>query len=296
MDNIIIYLNGDRGAAMVREVHRDGHGITALVFPAAKADSGLARELEALCGAELIAAKNVNQADFVERIRALSPTLGIIGGYSEIFKADLLGVPKHGTLNLHGGALPGYRGGSPLNWQIINGESEAEICVIQADAGIDTGDVLATGAIPIMDQHTIADIHEQANELFPKLVLQVIRRLEAGEHQSVAQDFHGARYWHQRNDGDGQIHWHRFTAREVFNLVRGITRPYPGAFCFADQQEVRVFATTIPEQVICGVPGRVMWLQGQGPYVLCRDRAIKLTDYSVGGDPDGRLKNGSHLT
>ena len=280
----------------MQRIHTDGHTICALVFPASKNGEPLTKELPVLTGAELIEAESINQPQFVDRMRALSPTLGIIGGYSEIFGANLINVPRHGTINLHGGALPKYRGGSPLNWQIINGESEIGLSVVQTDTGIDTGNIMASGSIPLQDHDTIGDIHEKANQLFPDLVSQVISDLETGIQESIPQDSEGAKYWHQRNDADGKIDWEHISVRETINLVRGITRPYPGAFCFSGQQEVRIFAAEMPDQVIRGVPGRVLWLQGMGPFVLCRDGAVLLTNYTINGNAAGALKNGAHLT
>ena len=256
----------------------------------------LTKELAALTGAELIEPQSINQPEFVDRIRALAPTLGIIGGYSEIFDEELINLPTHGTINLHAGKLPGYRGGSPLNWQIIIGESEIGLSVVQTDIGIDTGDIMASGSIPLQDHDTIADIHEKANQLFPDLVSHVIGALAAGTQKSIPQESEGARYWHQRNDADGKIDWGNITVREAINLVRGITRPYPGAFCFSGDDEVRIFAAEMPDQVIRGVPGRIMWLQGKGPFVACRDGAVLLTDYTIDGSVEGHLKNGTHLS
>jgi methionyl-tRNA formyltransferase len=295
MDDIVVYLNGSRGAAVARRISDNGHAISALILPLAKAPAPFVDELKTICSAEIIPAGNVNEPAFVDRIRKLGPRLGIIAGYSTIFKDMLLNIPEFGTLNLHGGALPGYRGGSPLNWQIINGESHAEINIIQTDDGIDTGDVLASERIEIGNLDTIASIHDKANDLFPRMVVNAIEAIEDGTLSPRPQDVDTARYWHQRNDVDGRIHWDRMTAREIFNLVRGISHPYPGAHCLAQNRELRIFACEIPDLPVCGVPGRVLWLEGKGPFVVCQDQAVRLTEYTIDGSSAERLENGSQL-
>ena len=104
-------------------------------------------------------------------MQKFEPELFIVAGFSEIFEEKLLDLPKFGTLNLHGGPLPKYRGGSPLNWQMINDEPDITISIIQMDKGIDTGDVLGEKTFSYSDEETIVDIHRKANKHFSLLAL-----------------------------------------------------------------------------------------------------------------------------
>jgi methionyl-tRNA formyltransferase len=153
--------------------------------------------------------------------------------------------------------------------------------------------VLGQGEILIGPGDTIADLHQRANGLFPQLVTEVLAKLEAGTLVEHPQDPARARYWHQRSADDGCIEWATMTARQVHDLVRGVTRPYPGAFSYADGQRVSVWRTAVPDMDLRGVPGRVCWIQKSGPYVVCADRAVLLLDYEVEGS--GRLRTGTRL-
>ncbi len=292
MRDIAFFLNGQRGLSVLQAIVDHGHMVSAVYAPPT-ALTQLAPVGERL-GISLIAAPDVNASSFLAAFEAREHSLSIIGGYSQIFRRPLIDLPKFGTINLHGGRLPQYRGGSPLNWQIIAGERMAGVSVIRVDDGIDTGNVLAEALIPITAQMTIADLHDAANQVFPDLVLDVLARLAQGNLQERVQNPDDAVYWHQRNDADGRIDWHRMTARQVHDLVRGLTRPYPGAFTFLDGQRIRVFATSIPEFHLKGVPGRVCHIGGQGILVVCADRAIRILDYA--SDPGIRLSHGVHLT
>lgn len=294
MDRIVVFLNGGRGMAVVKAVHKAGHGIDAIVAPAAKAGA-LSGEIEGL-GLACWPVENVNDDAFIAELAARSPQLVLVAGFSTILRQPVLDVPALGAINLHGGRLPEYRGGSPLNWQIINGEGRIGISVLRVDEGIDTGDILAEGGFEIGADSDIAEVHERANGLFPQLVLEVLERFDRGEHAGRKQSRDEGGYWHQRNEGDGRLRWERMTARQVHDLVRAVTRPYPGAFGFRGDDKIRVFETGLPEMRIHGVPGRVCYVQGQGPFVVCSDRAVLLRDYHIENEADGRLRHGVHLT
>jgi methionyl-tRNA formyltransferase len=237
---------------------------------------------------------NVNDPDSINLLASLRPSIFLVAGFSSLFGPALLSVPRFGTLNLHAGKLPHYRGGSPLNWQLINGESRAGISVIQADLGIDTGRVLVEEFITIGSETTILDLHQQANALFPKLVLDAlacIERGETGRQQSEA----SASYWHQRTDADGRISFREMTASKVDLMVRALTRPYPGAWCLYQDKILRIFSAKIPNFVLKGIPGRLCFIQGVGPYVVCLDRAILLSEYEIENGSNERLRHGDYL-
>lgn len=292
MQGLVVFLNGARGLATLRRINDAGHEVVRAIVPVGHAHdetAGAAAEL----GVEVIRAAKVNDPAFVARLADLKPKISVIAGYSSIFRHPLFTVPQHGTINLHAGPLPFYRGGSPLNWQIINGEPEIGISVIQVDVGIDTGDVLAERRFRLGRDDTIATVHESANKLFPDMVLEVLERIAAGTLVPRRQDATQARYWHQRNDGDGLIHWRDMSAEQVHRLVRAVTRPYPGAHAYRDGSKIRLWRTELTPFALRGTPGRVVTYQGQGPFVICREGAILLREWEVEDGSD--LATGDHL-
>jgi len=223
---------------------------------------------------------SVNDTNFINHLKSLDLDFGVVAGFPTIFKAELIKSTLFGMINQHAGRLPNYRGGSPLNWQIINGERFIGISVLKMDEGIDSGQVLASAEFPLSVDEDISHAHMKANELFGPITLHAIERLLNGSYPSTAVSSDST-YWHQRNDSDGIIHWDRSTAEEVVNLVRGVAPPYPGAFCFSSKQIIRVYRASVPHEVYRGDPGRVFFVQGKGPLVCARDRAVLLKDYSI---------------
>lgn len=293
MRAIWFFMNGDRGEATARAIVKAGHVIQSLVVPAPKRDrfASLAAEI----GAEMHAPHSVNDEQFIRAVASTQPFLGVCAGFSTIFTRLLIHSFEFGVINLHAGKVPEYRGGSPLNWQIINGEKTAGLSVLAMTEGIDDGPVLASTEIQITDDDDIASMHAKANAAFPPLVIEAITKIDrywgdcikAGPDipsPGTPQDEKRAIYRLQRNDTDGAIDWHRMTARQVFDLVRAVTTPYPGAH----SNGTRILKTEIPTRVIKGPPGRIVYLQGDGPFVCCADRAIKICEWSGEKPKHGR--------
>ena len=191
--------------------------------------------------------------------------------------------------------MPEYRGGSPLNWQMINGENEAVISIIKVDENIDTGTILSEHPIRIEPKCTIANLHDQVNEIFPELLLEVILNLQRYKNNSRTQNETNARYWHQRSDQDGHLDFSKMTTIEADRFIRALTRPYPGAWAILNQKKIRIFKSEIPKIEIRGTLGRVCFVGRKGPYVICKDKALLINEYLIEGDKDFKLSNGQIL-
>lgn len=277
MASLVVFLNGDRGLVVASSLVE--HGFKNLVIVSM---AGIKNEnkIAKFCITNKLAhviSKNPNKD---KTVLSLVADLAIIAGFSLRLAPLLLQKPRLGTINLHAGKLPGYRGGSPLNWQLINGEQLAWCSVIEATERFDQGRVLLEGAIELNDNKTIKDVHEEANQCFSDLCVRAVNMLLGGSFKAKEQNEELATYWHQRNDADGHIKWHSMSARQVFNLVRAVTHPYPGAFSYLEGEVIRIWSVELVDQKIKGVAGRIVNVHNEGPLVVCNDFAIKITDYS----------------
>ena len=293
MKDIVLFFNGDRGVKVLEEYLKSEHSICALVTPL-KINEKILLHIENSKENHLIS-NNVNDEDFIFQLKKLRPQIFVVAGFPQIFKKCILEIPKRGILNLHAGKLPEYRGGSPLNWQMINGESEAWISIIQMDEGIDTGIVLGEVSFSINGSDNIVDLHNKANKLFPQLLFGILDKLDDGSIDTKIQDEKKAQYWHQRNDHDGKLEFDDMTSTEVDRMIRALTKPYPGSWGFYQGRIVRLFSSKIPSISIKGNPGRILYLQGKGPYIICKDKAILITHYEIDGSINEQLKNGERL-
>ncbi len=296
MNDIIIFLNGTRGIEVIKKLKEFDHKILTTVIPKNKKFDNVENEIKNL-GVNCLRSEDVNNSDTISNLKTYNPKLFIIAGYSTIFKNDLINIPLNGTINLHAGRLPQYRGGSPLNWQIINGETKATISVIKVDKGIDTGQVLQHQDILIDKETNIKDLHNQANKLFPQLIINSLKDFEKTKKFSgQIQDEKNAAYWHQRNDDDGYINFKKLDINQVDRLVRALTNPYPGAWAFLKEKKVRIFRVEFTTFNLRGVPGRICYIQSKGPYIICKDKGLLIKEYLIENNFEMKLKNGQNLT
>ena len=292
---IVIFLNGSRGAAVLKAILALSDVQVSAVVTPPKFDISSINFLPSGKNIDHLELKDVNAEASLAQLTAYNPNVFLIAGYSTIFKAPLLAIPSLGVLNLHAGPLPDYRGGSPLNWQIINGESSAGISVIRVDEGIDTGPVIAETNFEIGSRDTIRDLHKKANDLFPGLVVEAIIKLKSKDPLGRVQTEANAQYWHQRSDADGHLDFRHMRAVEADRMIRALTNPYPGSYAYCEGHKVRLFAADLPHMCIKGTPSRVCFIQGKGPYVVCAERAILITNYEFEDMPNLRLRHGQYL-
>lgn len=211
------------------------------------------------------------------------PHVGVCVGWPNILKPHELALPVWGWVNCHAGPVPHFRGGSPLNWQIINGATLLGVSVLKMTEGIDDGPVLAEQTFNLLPSEDISHAHAKANALFAGMVPQVLDRIALGE-QPLRPQSGAPTYWHQRDDSDGEIDW-TWSASRVHDFVRALTRPYPGAWTFARQGETlqtfftrkRIWKTSLDCPDIRGRPGHIFNLQGKR-YAVCGDRALEILE------------------
>jgi methionyl-tRNA formyltransferase len=294
MERIHVFLNAARGLGVLEALVADGHGVDAVHVPQAVAPKPEIAGAAARLGIRLSAVADANAPEFVAALRAARPRLAVVAGFSTILGRAVHATPELGTINCHAGKLPQYRGGSPLNWQIMNGETEAGISVLRVDDGIDSGDLLAEASLPIGPEDDIATLHDKANAAFPGLVVATVRRFAAGNFSGRRQDQAAAVYWHQRNDADGRIDW-RASAKRVHDTVRALTTPYPGAFTHLDGRRLRILRTSLDVPPVRGVPGRIVHVSGIGPLAVCADRALRVVEWRFEDLGSARLATGARF-
>lgn len=220
---------------------------------------------------------NINEQKFIEKVRAMNPDLIILAGYSQILKEDIIKIPKKGILNLHGGKLPEYRGASTLNWMIINGETEGGIAIVFVDKKIDTGDIVSQKYFKISNQDTIKDVVDRVDRMFPSLLIETVGKIKNNTVRTVSQDLKKGTYYHSRRPRDGEIDWKRYSAKQVYDLVRALTHPYPGAFTCFNGKKLFIWKASLIKENIRGIPGRVYRRYPNGVVVIAADRGLLIT-------------------
>ncbi|HPQ67487.1 MAG TPA: methionyl-tRNA formyltransferase [bacterium] len=188
-----------------------------------------------------------------EELAARKPDVIVVAAYGKILRPAMLAVPPHGCINAHASLLPHYRGAAPVNWMLVNGETQTGVTIIKMDAGIDTGPVLAERAIPIAPDDNAGTLLVKLAELAGDLLVETLPRYLAGEIQSQPQPEEGS-YAPMLRKEDGLLDWTQ-TATALVNRVRGMT-PWPGAYTFWQGKTIKILQA---EPVAGhGAPGEVL--------------------------------------
>ena len=285
--NLVFFGNNDRGIVCLEELVARGYSIPLVVAhpDAIPVKQKSVKATAERMGIRVIQPANVNNPDVVRQIAqvATEDDIFVLAGYGQIIKQEILGLPRKACLNLHGGKLPQYRGSSPINWMILNGESEGGISIIEVDHGIDTGDILAQRFFEIGIDDDAASIQAKTLKLFPAMLDSTLQAVQAGTATRIRQARNEGSYYPVRTPADGLILWDQMTAWQVYNLVRALVKPFPGAFSYIDRAKVYVWRARLMEEQIIGIPGRIYGVRDGGVVVMCQDRCIMLETLQMEG-------------
>jgi UDP-4-amino-4-deoxy-L-arabinose formyltransferase/UDP-glucuronic acid dehydrogenase (UDP-4-keto-hexauronic acid decarboxylating) len=201
---------------------------------------------------------DINHPIWVEKIKESMPDILFSFYYRHLVRPEILDIPKAGCLNLHGSLLPKYRGRAPINWVLVNGEEETGVTLHYMTPRADDGDIVAQEKIAIHDEDTALTLHRKVTLTAEKLLDDILPRIKKGSAPRIPQDHHQATTFGARRPADGEIQWFK-TAREVRNLVRAVTRPFPGAFSFIGGR--KCFYWQVREVALAGgdhSPGKIV--------------------------------------
>ena len=277
---IVLWLKGKRGVFCLRGILESGHEIDLLVLQNQKNTQWYAdaNKIAEKYGISVIEPEDPNDIETQNSLKNICSDLFILAGYGKILKKHIIEIPKLMCINLHGGKLPEYRGSSPMNWALINGETTFSISIIKLDDGVDTGDVILERTFPITQDMTIRDLHRMADETFPEMVLEVLKQMEVGTYNLKKQDNSRIGYFPLRFPEDGLIFWDLFTAEDIHNRIRALTDPYPCAFTYFNGRKVKLKASILRDTNFYGEPGRI-YLKKDGKLLVCAsDKCLWITD------------------
>ncbi|MCJ7594926.1 MAG: bifunctional UDP-4-amino-4-deoxy-L-arabinose formyltransferase/UDP-glucuronic acid oxidase ArnA, partial [Desulfobacterales bacterium] len=247
-------------------------------------------ELAASSGIPVFAPEDINHPLWVKKIKALEPDILFSFYYRSLLRPSVLEIPPAGCLNLHGSLLPGYRGRCPINWVLIKGEKETGVTLHYMTPRPDDGDIVCQEKIPISPDDTAKSLHEKTARAASHMLDSILPLIKAGKAPRIRQDPSKATYYGGRRPEDGEIEWAR-SARDVRNLVRAVTRPYPGAFSYVGARKCFFWAVTeMPESGNRMRPGTV--LSTDPLLIACEGGAVRVDFGQLDG---GVYVSGSQL-
>lgn len=232
---------------------------------------------------------SVGSAQFAEVWETLDLDYLFAIKWRTLIPQQVIATARHGAIIFHASLLPKYRGWAPVNWPLINGEQRTGVTMFYAAPDVDSGDIIEQRERCITDEDDAGTIDAWLNETVAEMLKTNLPRLADGSAPRVAQDHTQATYTIWRSPEDGRIDWSR-PAREILNLIRGLTTPYPGAFTLLDGRKLIVWSAeleTEPRHYVGVVPGKVeRIIPAAGVNVLTGDGILRLKQVQLeNGEP-----------
>jgi methionyl-tRNA formyltransferase len=233
---------------------------------------------------EVFCPLNINEPRWVNKIADLAPDVIFSFYYRYMLDEDILNIPASGAYNLHGSLLPAYRGRCPVNWVLINGETQTGVTLHHMTKKADAGDIVCQRAVTIDFEDTALTLHEKLCRETAVLLEEILPLIEAGDAPRTPQDLKAGSYFGGRRPEDGKIDW-EWPAVRIYNLIRAVTFPYPGAFSFLpDGQKILIWQARplLDDDMRNCVPGGVVIMRRS----VCIEAArggIELVEIEIAG-------------
>ena len=249
-----------------------------------------ARALE--LGLEVRTPKSLRNAEAQAEFASFAPEIAVVVAYGLILPQEILDTPVRGCLNIHASLLPRWRGAAPIHRAVMAGDAQTGVCIMQMDAGLDTGPVLLRETLDIGAEETTGALHDRVSALGAAAIVKTLARLDSLSPEPQAEQ--GVTYAEKIDKAEARVDWTK-PAAEVDRLIRGLS-PFPGAWCEIGGERVKLLASRLvagsgtpgevigPLTIACGA-GAVEILQAQRP----GKRAMEAEDFLRGFEMAGRV-------
>ena len=257
----VVFAYHDIGCAGIEALLAAGYDIAAVFThaddPKENTFYGSVAQLCARHGIPVHAPEDANHPLWVERVAKLNPDFIFSFYYRNLLGEALLATARQGAFNLHGSLLPKYRGRAPANWVLVNGETETGVTLHRMVKRADAGAILAQQKVMIERSDTGLTLHAKLREAATQLLRDALPQLAKGTLSETAQDESQATCFGRRTSADGKLVWSK-PAEALYNLVRAVTQPYPGAFCAVGEHKLIVWQAEVVKGNEGQAPGRVI--------------------------------------
>ncbi|MGA9032517.1 MAG: formyltransferase [Sulfuricaulis sp.] len=225
---------------------------------------------------------SVNSPEWIAQLREMKPDIIFSFYYRNMICQEILDIPRLGAFNLHGSLLPKYRGRVPINWAVLNGEIGTGATLHHMVKRPDAGDIVDQEVVPIGPRDTAQDVFIKVTAAARRVLERSLDAIKQGHAPRRPQDESQATYFGGRKPDDGHIDWHAEN-RQIFNLIRALTHPYPGAFTDVDGRRFFIWwAEPRPDGV--GRPGQVVSIAPLR--VAAGNGSLEITKWQWRGGPE----------
>lgn len=279
----VVFAYHDMGCLGVQAVLDAGYDIAAIFThadnPGENAFFGSVSRLAADAGIPVYAPDDVNHPIWAERISQLAPDVIFSFYYRHLLSDAILALAPAGAFNLHGSLLPKYRGRAPLNWVLVNGESETGVTMHRMVKRADAGAIVAQQRVAISSDDTAFTLHHKLCQTARRVLEQALPAIERKETHDVQQNESEATYFGRRTPEDSFLTWNR-PATTLHNMVRAVAAPWPGAFSYSGTQKFTIWSSRVHAQNQTAQPGTVISVSPL--LIACSEGALEVVTGQAG--------------
>ena len=226
-------------------------------------------------GIPVLQPTTLRDPEVIDELANLEPDLMIVAAYGLLLPQAALDVPRHGCLNVHASLLPRWRGAAPIQQAILAGDAKSGVCLMQMEAGLDTGPVFAAGEVLIGENDTAGDLHDRLAALGGELLVEHLERILSGDVIAEPQDESLATYAGKIRTEDARLDW-RLDADQLGRKVRAFN-PVPGAWFSFGEERIKCWRAAVIDEVD-GPAGVVAKASKDGIDVTCGDGVLRLLE------------------
>lgn len=289
----VVFAYHDMGCLGVQAVLDAGYDIAAIFThadnPAENAFFGSVSRLAAEAGIPVYAPDDVNHPVWTERISQLAPDVIFSFYYRHLLSDAILEQAPAGAFNLHGSLLPKYRGRAPLNWVLVNGESETGVTLHRMVKRADAGAIIAQQRVAISPDDTALTLHHKLCQTARQVLEQALPAIKCRETRDILQNESDATYFGRRTPEDSFLTWDR-PATTLHNMVRAVAAPWPGAFSYSGTQKFTLWSSRVHAQNKSAQPGTVISVSPL--LIACSEGALEVV---TGQADNGITMQGAQL-
>lgn len=270
--DIIFAGTPDFSVPILESLHKEGYNIK-MVITQQDRPKGRGKQMQPTpvkekaleLGLEVYQPKNINSRESLDKIKEANSEVIVVVAYGQIFKTEILNLPKYGCINIHASILPKYRGAAPINWVLINGEKETGVTIMQMEEGLDSGDMYYKKRIDIKPEDDAFTIHDKLSILGAEAIVESLDKIVIKELEGEEQDHSLSTYAPMLSRDTGKIDWNKKNF-EIVNLIRGV-KGWPSATTYYEDEKIKIHLAKTIDEDYSNIPGEIIKVDDDGVLV-----------------------------
>ncbi len=229
-------------------------------------------------------------AEVLEQLNQWQPEVNVVVAYGHILPKDVLEVGKYGSVNVHGSLLPRYRGASPVQASLLNGDQTTGVTIMMMNEEMDAGDILSAEEIEIGEDETADVLMERLANVGGDLLVETLRRMVEGQITPLPQDHDEATFCEKIKRADGEVKWDQWTAKEIHDRLRAFT-PWPGIFTNFEGKRLKILKASFSSDECEGKPGELVREGEKGAAFIAKSGLLLLEEVQLEGKQAMRVED-----